>query len=80
MSIKLRHLTPFLIAGAAAAAIAAAPAASAASSATPNCRDNGTASVCQKSGHAAIVTSPQDRANQPMTGAGLSQAQMWALG
>lgn len=81
MSIKLRHLTPFLVAGAAAAAIAAAPAAQASANDSPSCRDNGTASVCQKQGHASIHTSPQDsRVNQPMYGAGLSPAQMWALG
>ena len=80
MSIKLRHLTPFLLAGAAAAAIAAAPAAQASTPGSPACRDSGTASICQKQGHASISTSPRDSVSQPMSGPGLSQAQMWALG
>lgn len=81
MSIKLRHLTPFLVAGAAAAAIAAAPAAQASTTGSPTCRDNGSASICQKQGHASIFSSPQDsQAGQPMSGGALSQNQMWALG
>lgn len=81
MSIKLRHLTPFLVAGAAAVAFAAAPTAQASATGSPTCRDNGSASICQKQGHASIVSSPQNsRANQPMWGPGLSQVQMWALG
>ncbi len=79
MSIKLRHLTPFLIAGAAAAAIAAAPTAQADGS--PTCRDNGSTSICQKQGHASIVATPRDSgSNSPMSGAGMVPAQMWALG
>lgn len=80
MSIKLRHLTPFLVAGAAATAIAVAPTAQAAQGSS-TCRDNGTASVCEKTGHASIFSSPQNSGpNQPMRGGSLSQAQMWALG
>lgn len=79
MSIKLRHLTPFLIAGAAAAAMAAAPTAQADGS--PSCRDNGGASICQKDGHASIVATPRDSsAYLPMTGAGTIPSQIWALG
>ena len=80
MSINLRHLTPFLVAGAAAAVIAAAPAAQASTTGSPACRDNGSVSVCQKQGHASISTSPRDSVNQPMSGGALSQTQMWALG
>ncbi len=81
MSIKLRYLTPFLIAGAAATAIAAAPAASAATVGSPTCRDAGNASVCQKQGHASISVSPRDSVSQPLSGPGqLSLAQLWALG
>ena len=64
MSIKLRHLTPFLIAGAAAAAIAAAPTASA-SSAPAKCSDKGAASHCQRAGHSSIHVAPPARAEQP---------------
>ncbi len=81
MSIKLRHLTSFLIAGAAATAIAAAPAASAATVGSPTCRDAGNASVCQKQGHASISAEPRNSGNQPLSGPGqLSLAQLWALG
>lgn len=80
MSVKLRHLAPFIFAGAA-AAIAAAPAASAGIADTPTCRESGSVSVCQKQGHASISTSPQDRVGSPMSGPGqLSLAQLWALG
>lgn len=64
MSIKLRHLTPFFIAGAAAAAIAAAPTASA-SSAPAKCSDKGAASHCQRAGHSSIHVAPPARAEQP---------------
>lgn len=49
-------LAPALLAGAAAAAIIAAPAAGATTSSS--CSDNGTTSVCTRSGHAAIVATP----------------------
>ena len=49
-------LAPIFLGGAAAAAILFAPAAGATSSAS--CADNGTTSVCTRSGHAAIVATP----------------------
>ncbi|MGY4710535.1 hypothetical protein ACXDF8_13415 [Mycolicibacterium sp. CBM1] len=79
--MTMRYLTPFLIAGAAAAAIAVAPAAQAATTGSQSCSDSGSTSVCQKPGHASIVTSPQDTVGQTMGGpGGLSLTQMWALG
>ena len=80
MSIKLRHLTPFLIAGAAAAAIAAAPSASA-SSGPAKCNDDGAASHCQRAGHSSIHVAPPARAEQPFR-LGFTQLtpQMLAIG
>jgi hypothetical protein len=52
-------LTPILLAGAAATAILFAPSAGATTSAS--CDDNGVASVCTRSGHAAIVATPNVR-------------------
>lgn len=49
-------LAPVFLAGAAAATILFAPAAGATTSAS--CDDNGVASVCTRSGHAAIVATP----------------------
>lgn len=49
-------LAPIFLAGAAATAIMLAPTAGATTSAS--CDDNGIASVCTRSGHAAIVATP----------------------
>ena len=57
-------LAPVFLAGAAAAAILFAPSAGATTSAS--CDDNGVASVCTRSGHAAIVATPNVR-QQGMT-------------
>lgn len=54
-----KFIAPLLLAGAAAAAVAFAPAAAAGSSA--DCNDNGPASVCTRSGHAAIYAEPAQR-------------------
>lgn len=80
MSIKLRHITPVLIAGAAAAAIAAAPAASASAGPT-KCSDKGVASHCQRAGHTSIHVAPKPRAEQPFR-LGFTQLtpQMLAIG
>ena len=80
MSIKLRHLTPFLIAGAAAAAIAAAPTASATVNPT-KCNDKGAVSHCQLAGHTSIHVAPPARAEQPFR-LGFTQLtpQMLAIG
>lgn len=51
-----KALAPIFLGGAAAAAILFAPAAGATTSAS--CDDNGVASVCTRSGHAAIVATP----------------------
>lgn len=55
MSAKL--MTPLFIAAAAAAGIAFAPAATAAPA---DCQQSGDTSVCQRSGHSSIYTSPGD--------------------
>ena len=52
-------LAPVFLAGAAAAAILFAPSAGATTSA--NCDDNGVSSMCTRSGHAAIVATPNVR-------------------
>ena len=49
-------LAPIFLAGAAATAVLFAPSAGATTSAS--CDDNGVASVCTRSGHAAIVATP----------------------
>ncbi len=56
MTLKLRFIAPVLAGGAIAAAIAAAPAAIAADS--PTCTSGGSATICQKPGHAAIDATP----------------------
>lgn len=60
--MSTKSIAPFAAAGAAlAAAIAFAPAAAATN--TLDCQDNSMASVCSKSGHAAIVATPGDTSN-----------------
>ena len=56
MDIKLRIITPLLLAGAAATIITAAPNASAASVRT--CSDGGGATLCQTSGNVEIHAEP----------------------
>jgi hypothetical protein len=55
MTTKLRFIAPVLAGGAIAAAIAAAPGASAADI---RCTNGGSATICQKPGHAAIDATP----------------------
>ncbi len=57
-------LAPIFLAGAAAAAILFTPAAGATTSAS--CTDNGVASMCTRSGHAAIVATPNVNRQSPM--------------
>jgi len=78
MTVKLRHLTPLLVAGAAATAIAVAPAASAGSN-SPTCRQSGETSVCQKQGHASIYSSPENRTPPQPFGTG-NGTPIWAIG
>lgn len=56
MTIKLRLIAPIIVGGAIGAAIALAPTASAADVRT--CHNGGSATVCQKPGHAAIDAAP----------------------
>lgn len=81
MTSTLRRLSPFIIAGAAAVAIAAAPTAQATTSGSPECRDSTGTSVCQKQGHASIVTTPRDSGMQWGFGSQAGPlAPIWALG
>jgi hypothetical protein len=57
MKFKLTHLTPVLVAGAAAAAIVAAPIASAAST-SEDCGGTSGGTVCQSPGNVQINDSP----------------------
>ncbi len=63
MNIKLSHITPLLVAGAAAVAITAAPIAAGAPApaltpAQPSCTQNGMGSECQSAGNAELNDSP----------------------
>lgn len=72
-------LAPALLIGAAAAAVAVAPAAGATSA---QCTDTGMASVCQRSGHNAIVATPDIVSRNSGFGWGLGSGPMppvWAL-
>ena len=77
MTIKIRHLIPFLATGAAAFAIAVAPGASAASNPI-ECKDKGGATMCQKQGHARIHTAPP--ATTPQQAFGFNGIPLWILG
>lgn len=72
-------LAPAFLIGAAAAAIAAAPIAGATAA---QCNDTGMASVCQRTGHNAIVATPDTVRSNSGFGWGLGSGPMppvWAM-
>lgn len=57
--MKITILASALLAGLCSAAVVSAPAATAT---IANCQDNGSASVCQRPGHASIYATPNEMA------------------
>lgn len=77
MATKL--LAPAFLIGAAAAAVIAAPAAGATAT---QCSETGMASMCQRTGHSAIVATPDSRNSTAGFGWGLGAGPMppiWAM-